>query len=231
MRCGLLYRRGQGTADRLCISAGGDLRAPVLRECHDGPLGGHFGRAKTGSLVRRLAFWVGQDLDIAEYVRSCQTCHRMKAEHGGPRGLLHPIPLTSRRGGMNAVDWIAGMPTTAGGFDMIQNHVDLLSGKVHAVPTRATSTATDAADITRDMCLRSGDGFPDVLVVDHDPKFTSDVFRAFAWARASWLARRTTRTPTLRLSGPTASQRHAARIRQRSEGLLGPAATPRGVCF
>ena len=29
------------------------------------------------------------------------------------------------------------------------------------------------------MCLRSGDGFPDVLVVDHDPKFTSKVFQSF----------------------------------------------------
>ena len=170
VRCGLLYRRGQGAADRLCIPAGGGLRTQVLRECHDGPLGGHFGRAKTGSLVRRLAFWVGQDLHVAEYVRSCQTCQRMKAEHGGPRGLLHPLPLPSRRGGMIGVDWIAGLPTTAGGFDMIQNHVDLMSGKVHAVPTRATATAADAADIIRDMCLRSGDGFPDVLVVDHDPQ-------------------------------------------------------------
>jgi hypothetical protein len=53
VRCGLLYRRGPGTADRLCIPAGGGLRAQVLRECHDGPLGGHFGRTKTGSLVRR----------------------------------------------------------------------------------------------------------------------------------------------------------------------------------
>jgi hypothetical protein len=52
VRCGLLYRRGQGSADRLCIPAGGGLRAQVLRECHDGPLGGHFGRTKTGSLVR-----------------------------------------------------------------------------------------------------------------------------------------------------------------------------------
>jgi hypothetical protein len=45
VRCGLLYRRGQGEADCLCIPAGGGLRAQVLRECHDGPLGGHFGRA------------------------------------------------------------------------------------------------------------------------------------------------------------------------------------------
>jgi hypothetical protein len=80
---------------------------------------------------------------------------------------------------MIGVDWIAGLPTTEAGFDMIQNHVDLLSGKVHAVPTRATATAADAAAIIREICLRSGDGFPDVLVVDHDSKFTSEVFRAF----------------------------------------------------
>ena len=88
---------------------------------------------------------------------------------------------------MLGVDWIAGLPTTAAGFDMIQNHVDLLSGKVSAVPTRATATAADAAEIIRDLCLRSGTGFPDVLVVDHDPKFTSDVFRAFAKGMGSSL--------------------------------------------
>ena len=71
---------------------------------------------------------------------------------------------------MIGLNWISGLPTTAAGFDM--NHVDLLSGKVHAVPTRSTAAATaaDAAAIICDMCLRSGDsdGFPDVLVVDHD---------------------------------------------------------------
>jgi hypothetical protein len=177
VQCGLLYRSGQGAADRLCIPACGGLQAQVLRECHDGQLGGHFGRAKMGSLVRRLTFWVGQDVTVAEYVHTCQTCQQTKAEHCCPRGLLHPLP--SRRGGMIGVDWITGLPTTAAGFDMIQNHVNLLSGKVHAVPTRSTATAADAAAIMRYLCLRSGDGFPDVLVVDHDSKFRSKVFRAF----------------------------------------------------
>ncbi len=43
----------------------------------------------------------------------------------------------------------------------------------------ATATAAEAAEIIRDMCLWSGDGFANVLVVDHYPKFTSEVFRAF----------------------------------------------------
>jgi hypothetical protein len=124
VRCGLLYRRGQGEADRLCIPAGGGLRAQVLRECHDGPLGGHFGRAKTGSLVRRLAFWIGQDRDVAEYVRTCETCQRTKAEHGGPRGLLHPLPLPSRRGGMLGATGSLGSPAT-GSLGSLRRRQDL----------------------------------------------------------------------------------------------------------
>lgn len=151
-------RRGSCTAaDRVRLigsaspgPAGGGLRAQVLREFHHGPLGGHFWRIKAGSLVRRLAFWVCQDVHVAEYVRSCQTCQRAKAEHRdcGPRGPLHPLPLPSRRGrGGNlniGVDWIAGLPMTPAGFDMIQNHVDLMSGKVHVVLTRSTATRATA---------------------------------------------------------------------------------------
>ena len=37
------------------------------------------------------------------------------------------------------------------------------------------------------MCLRSGDGFLDVLVVDHDAKFTSEVFRVFVKSMGSTL--------------------------------------------
>ena len=179
IRCGLLYRRGQGEADRLCIPDGGGLRRQILKECHDTPLGGHFGRHKTAALVRRLAFWPGQTRDVEAYVRSCEVCQRTKADHVGPRGLLHPLPLPTRRGGVIGVDWLLGLPMTASGFDQVQVHVDHLSGKVHAVPTRTTDTAADAARIILEMALRSGDGVPDVLVVDHDPKFTSTLFKEF----------------------------------------------------
>ena len=43
VRCCLLYRRGQGEEDRLCIPAGGGQCAQVLLEHHDGPLGRHLG--------------------------------------------------------------------------------------------------------------------------------------------------------------------------------------------
>ncbi len=46
---------------------------------------------------------------------------------------------------MNGADWIAGLPTTAAGFDMMQKNGDALSRELRAVPTRATATAADAA--------------------------------------------------------------------------------------
>jgi hypothetical protein len=59
----------------------------------------------TGLGVQRLAFWIGQNVDVVEYVRKCHSW-------------------------MICLDWIAWLLTTAIGFDVIQNHVDLLSGKV-----------------------------------------------------------------------------------------------------
>ena len=100
----------------------------------------------------------------------------------GPR---HPLP--SRRGGVIGVDWLMGLPPTAKGFDQVQVHVDYLLGKVHAVPNRSTATSTEAAQIILEMALRSSDGIPDMLVVDHDPKFTSSLFRDFTWRIGSSL--------------------------------------------
>ena len=120
VRCGLLYRRGPGEADRLCIPAGSGLGTQVLRECHDGPLVGHFITARLEAISKQ-ARWSDALPSGWARVRWYQTYQRTNAERCGPRGFLHHLPLPSRRGGMIGVDWIAGLPTTAAGFDMIQN--------------------------------------------------------------------------------------------------------------
>ena len=132
--------------------------------------------------MRRVAFWPGLSDEVREYVRSCGICQKVKADHGGPHGLLHPLPLPTRRGGTLGVDWICGLPVTAAGFDQLMVIVDLLSGKVHATPSKSTDNAATAAQTLLDHSLRSGDCVPDVLVVDHDPKFTSQLFREFTKA-------------------------------------------------
>jgi hypothetical protein len=110
--------------------------------------GGHFGRHKTAALVRRLANWPGQTLAAEAYVRTCEVCQPTKAEHVGPRGLLHPLQPPARRGRVIGVDWLVWLAMAASGLDQVQARVDHLSGKIHAVPTtRSTDTAADAARI------------------------------------------------------------------------------------
>ncbi len=103
MRDGNLYRRSP-RGDRLCILVAGDLCRTVLQELHATPLGGHFGRDKTLSLARRSVWWPGLPTAITEYMRTCPTCQRVKAEHL-PLQLL-PLPVPSCRGGSISLDFM-----------------------------------------------------------------------------------------------------------------------------
>ena len=76
---------------------------------------------------------------------------------------------------------------TAAGIDQVQVHAWHFSSKVHAVPTRSTDTAADAARVMLEMAPRSADGVPDLLVVDHCPKFASALFKDFMLRIASSL--------------------------------------------
>ena len=179
LKCGLLFRRRPGVSDRLCVPAAGDLRTLIIRECHDTLLGGHFGIHNTTKLVSRVAYWPGMEHDVKVYVQSCDICQRVNADHGGPRGLLYPLPPPSRRGGTLGLDFICGLPCTAEGFDQLFVVVDLLSGKVHAVPCRSTDSAHVAAESLLRYVLAMGTGVPDALVLDQDPKFRSQFFQTF----------------------------------------------------
>jgi hypothetical protein len=64
------------------------------------------------------------------------------------------------------------LPTARSGYDFLQVHVDLLTGRVWLTPTSKTATAETAArnfvsSVFRDV------GLPDVLVSDRDTRFTS----------------------------------------------------------
>ncbi|MFN9942900.1 MAG: integrase zinc binding domain-containing protein, partial [bacterium] len=72
--CGMLYHRGQGEADRSCVPEGGHIRRDILRECHDTPLGVHFGRHENAMLMLRLTFLPGHRVYVYSCIRTCDTC-------------------------------------------------------------------------------------------------------------------------------------------------------------
>ena len=97
------------------------------------------------------------------------------ADHAGQRLVTPSSPPVApewRDRGRLAAGPLHSLPATASGFGhwQVQAGVDRLSSKVHAVPTHSTDPAAEA---------RSGDGVPDVPLVDHDPEFTSALLQAF----------------------------------------------------
>ena len=101
-----LIRLPRWPADRLCIPEAGGLRLQVLQELHSTPLGGHFGRSKTLALACRSVWWPGLSAEVEEYIRTCPTCQRVKADHLLPAGLLFPLPMLTRLGGCVSLDFI-----------------------------------------------------------------------------------------------------------------------------
>ena len=64
----------------------------ILHMNHDDPSAGHFARKRTEEGIRSKYYWPGMLKDIAEYVRSCPDCQRVRVHHHKPYGEMVAIP-------------------------------------------------------------------------------------------------------------------------------------------
>ncbi len=104
-----------------------------------------------------LSFWAGQEVGRSRDVALSLDVHATPDSHVPvPAGLgraVCSIPCRSQHREEIGLDWYtAGQPMTAGGLDMTQNHVDLLSGKVDAVPTRQMRRRSSAPASASPTC-------------------------------------------------------------------------------
>ncbi|GMF49772.1 unnamed protein product [Phytophthora fragariaefolia] len=76
---GLLhYRVEPGDPPRVVVPNDDDLKFDILQEAHDAPSGGHLGRDKTFLSVSQTFWWPYQYKWVARYVKTCETCQRVK---------------------------------------------------------------------------------------------------------------------------------------------------------
>lgn len=172
---GRIYR-----ADRLCIPASAELRTQLIRECHDAPTSGHFGKDKTSEQLKRRFYWKGMDADILRYVTTCDACQRNKPSQQATMGLLHPLPIPDHAGQVWSMDLITALPRSRSGYDAVVVFVDKFTKLVHFVPCLTTVTAPQLAQIFMDSIVRLH-GLPEALISDRDPRFTAHFWRSF-WA-------------------------------------------------
>jgi hypothetical protein len=72
--------------------------------------------------------------EAARYNSECDTCRKVKADYIKPGGLLQPLSIPEWKWEDISMDFIMGLPMTAGKFDSIWVIVDRLSKSAHFIP-------------------------------------------------------------------------------------------------
>ena len=157
---------------RVCVPDSSDLKLTLLREHHDSITSGHFGTDKTLSLLSRTFTWNGMARDVRAYVRSCDTCQRVKPSTQVPAGLLQPLPIPDKKWESVSLDFIVDLPKTPSGFDAILVVIDRLSKMAHFIPTHTNASAPQIANLFISHIFRYH-GLPKSIISDRDKLFTS----------------------------------------------------------
>src|SRR6185312_15738015 len=154
-------------------------RMQLLHECHDAPLGGHLGVAKTTAALSRRFYWPRMHAEIRHYVTTCPQCQANKASSQLPAGLLQPLPIPSRPWEQVTMDLITQLPATTEGHNAIVVFVDKLTKMVHLAPLTAAQGQSDApaiAELFFHHVVRAH-GLPDSIVSDRATRFTGTFWR------------------------------------------------------
>lgn len=150
----------------------------IISAHHDPPSAGHFGVRKTKDLISRHFTWPKMYKDITDFIASCPHCQINKSSHQAPQGLLQPLHIPDSRWQIISMDFITGLPRTSQRFDTILVVVDKLSKFVHLIPTRSTITA-HGTSLLLNTHVFSIHGFPQTIITDRDPRFTSTYWKQF----------------------------------------------------
>ena len=163
---GLLLYKGKiylGTCDA--------LKAAVLQQVHNSPLGGHLGFLKTLHRVKRDFHWPGLPEDVRKHVKECDTCQRLKYETCNEAGLLQPLPIPRKPWLDVSMDFVEGLPKSQS-KDVVLVVVDRLTKFVHFVPLSHPYTIAKVVSLYLQYVFKLH-GMPASIVSNRDPVFTS----------------------------------------------------------
>jgi transposase InsO family protein len=124
----------------------------------------------------RANFFLEHDRQLVrDYVRACTTCQRNKTETLQPAGLLQPLPVPSRVWADISMDFVEALPKVHG-KSVILTVVDQFSKYAHFIALDHPYTASSVARVFFMDIVRLH-GFPESIVSDRDPVFTSNIWR------------------------------------------------------
>uniref|UniRef100_A0A8C7KJ45 Gypsy retrotransposon integrase-like protein 1 n=1 Tax=Oncorhynchus kisutch TaxID=8019 RepID=A0A8C7KJ45_ONCKI len=152
-------------------------RLAVLQWAHSAKLAGHPGVRGTLASIRQRFWWPTRERDTHRFVAACSVCAQTKSGNSPPAGRLRPLPIPSRPWSHIALDFITGLPSSAG-KTVILTVVDRFSKAAHFIPLAKLPSAKETAQIIIENVFRIH-GLPSDVVSDRGPQFTSQFWREF----------------------------------------------------
>ncbi|XP_052189965.1 uncharacterized protein LOC127799781 [Diospyros lotus] len=115
--------------------------------------------------------------DVAEFVRACDTCQRIKAKHQKPSRSLQPLEIPEWKLEHVTTDFIMGLPRTLRKADAIWVVVDRLTKLAYFLPIRSTIGAEQLAQLFIQEIVHLHE-VPVSIVSDRDSRFMSNFWKA-----------------------------------------------------
>jgi hypothetical protein len=167
--------------DSLYVPEG--ARIEVMQHCHDDPLAGHYGFARTLELVQREFWWPGIRQFVKDYVLTCQACARVKPTRHAKHGELNSLPIPTRIWEDITMDMITDLPESRlrdRDYNCIMVVMCRLSKMAHYIPVTKKMKAPELAEVFRREIIRLH-GVPKSIVTDRGSLFTSAYWSTFAY--------------------------------------------------
>ncbi|KAG0155432.1 hypothetical protein PDIDSM_1009 [Penicillium digitatum] len=153
--------------NRLYVPDNDELKAEILRLCHDKPTVGHPGRSKTYELLSREYYWPRVYQYVSDWTKNCHTCRRITPAREVRQGILRQLPVPERAWQDISMDFITHLPLSYG-YDAILVVVDRLTKMKHFIHCKGTCNAEEVARLyTRHVWKLHG--LPNTVVSDEDP--------------------------------------------------------------
>ncbi len=130
MRRALLHVTRSARAPERTLFVPEVVRSTVLRWGHSSKLMAHPGIRGTLAAISQRFWWPTRERNVRRFVASCQVCAQTKSSNSPPAGLLRPLPIPSRPWSHIALDFVTGLPLSAGNT-VILTVVDRFSKAAH----------------------------------------------------------------------------------------------------
>ena len=131
--------------------------------------------------------------DTIKYVQTCDPCQKIKHDCGARAGFLQPLEIPATPFDDISLDLITGLPNSRN-KNAILVVVDKFTKYAHFITTKVEATALEVAELLFKRVVKHF-GLPIRIIGDHDPRWTSSVWKALAKMFGTRLALSTSKHP------------------------------------